>query len=109
MSRAWGHKIRKLTIDEVADIEERGRRHREQFPDSSWDERKCRAAPKCRERAAYLIEYSYVTGRAGRTSYAQKMVCEHHGNRFMAKHGIEPGDVGERVNEAAMRFLSGPA
>lgn len=38
--------------------------------------------------AAYKARYNYVTGRRGRISYRDFYLCEEHGKKFIAKHGL---------------------
>lgn len=33
----------------------------------------------------HLLTYHYVTGRAGRTSFAEKAICEQHAQKYLKK------------------------
>jgi hypothetical protein len=70
-SKSWGHTLQRLDP--------------EQLP--VYDPF-CRVA-RCRERATHLGTYDYVTGRAGRTSFARKYMCDLHAERFRARHALE--------------------
>lgn len=95
MSKAWCHKIRPLTDQEIESQINSGKRQyswRLEHPDERIipDEqfyihyvRKCRISSKCEHESAYMLTYRYITGRAGRTSYAEKPICEHHAKKYM--------------------------
>ena len=78
MSQSWGHAIRRLTSEEAATYTRLG-----------WT---C-ATAKCKEPVTHITQYSYVTGRGGRTSWSQRKVCTTHGERFAAKHEVEIGET----------------
>jgi hypothetical protein len=109
VSNSWGHAVRRLTGDEIARAEQHDKHSAEVFgrEDYAYDTI-CRT-PKCRERVAYEIRYSYVTGRAGRVSWAAKNVCAQHAERFAAKHGIEITDAPprEHASQQAIRAAFG--
>jgi hypothetical protein len=51
------------------------------------------SSPKCGTvPVVYVISYHYVTGRRGRIGVNCKCVCEKHGRKFAAKHGLEVPD-----------------
>lgn len=83
MGNSWGHAVRRLTEDEVA-----------RYASHGWV---CTAG-KCREPVTHLTEYSYVTGRAGRTSWAARKVCAAHAEKFAAKHEVEVTDAPRPVH-----------
>lgn len=70
-TKSWGHTLRRLTEAEVGQV----------------GTRTC-AAGKCQGVAAYASTYRYVSGRAGRATFAQRALCEHHATRFAATHRI---------------------
>lgn len=95
MSKAWGHNVRLLTDDEIA--------HQMHMANSSYQfdidhpkegripnldkcihyQRKCRISAKCQNLSTQMLTYRYVTGRAGRTSYAEKPICDHHAKKYI--------------------------
>lgn len=48
----------------------------------------CSYSAKCRNATAAQTSYSYVTGRAGRTSWAAKRVCTTDAEKFATRHGV---------------------
>lgn len=77
MSNSWGREVNRLTEDQLA-----------LYARHDWT---C-AAGKCKEPPTHLTTYSYVTGRAGRVSFASRRACTAHAEAFAAKHGIEITD-----------------
>lgn len=73
MSNSWGHAIRRLTDGE------RDQQYRLGY----------RCSGKCTEKATFATSYRYVTGRAGRVSWAERYACDTHAQRFAAKHDLE--------------------
>lgn len=96
MSRSWGHEVRHLTEPELAALERQNRRGAEIFGREDYDYDVTCKMPKCRDRATHEVRYRYVTGRAGRTSWAAKNACTSHAERFAAKHEIEIADAPPR-------------
>lgn len=82
MSSSYGHKVRCLTADEL----ERDRKSRggDVYPDRM----RC-GAPKCRTDFSHIASYWYVTGRAGRTTRADREYCKAHAESFAKKHGLQ--------------------
>ena len=78
MSRSWGHAVHRLADAEMARME--------QMAGTYYGT--CRAL-KCQEPVTHITQYSYVTGRHGRTSWSERRVCTGHAEKFAAKHGIE--------------------
>lgn len=81
MGNSWGHTLTKLSAEEIAYMEDHTRRDRERWPDIRWDYAKCQLG-KCHNRAAYTLTYHYVTGRQGRVSFAEKLICEKHASKY---------------------------
>ena len=110
-AKSWGHAIRRLTPDEIAENEGRHAATVARWPDlseRSWH-LDCHVSYRCGRRATHLIQYSYVTGRGGRVSYAQKQVCEEHARKFAEKYKPTHDAADERVNEWAVRAITGGA
>jgi hypothetical protein len=42
----------------------------------------------CGQPATHMLTYEYVTGRAGRTTYARRSLCEPHAREAAARYGI---------------------
>lgn len=103
MSKAWGHKVRALTEQEIEKQTQSGKNwykfklehprlqgEGEVVPDESkciHHERKCRISSKCQNECTHMLTYNYVTGRAGRTSWAEKPVCEEHAKKYIVSEG----------------------
>ena len=101
MANSWGHAVRTLTAEELASLERRNKRGAEIFGREDYDyDIRCKT-PKCRERVTHATRYSYVTGRAGRTSWASRNVCTGHAEKFAAKHGIEIADAAPQLHALA--------
>jgi len=83
MGDSWGHTIRPLTTEEI----EREAQMREKYGERYYS---CRT-PRCVERSAFQTTYQYVTGRAGRVSYARKNLCSAHAEKLRAKY--EPVEI----------------
>lgn len=43
----------------------------------------------CGEKGAYIVGYTYITGKAGRTTRRDMEKCEAHAKQFAEKHGLE--------------------
>lgn len=96
MSKAWGHTVRPLTEQEIKDQIAKGKswhqfnldHPKEGVPTPELEklihlERKCRLSAKCDNESTHLLTYRYVTGRAGRTTLAEKQVCQHHATKYI--------------------------
>jgi hypothetical protein len=84
---AWGHALRRLPMADVARASEmvdygygRGPERRQAC---SAGGRPC-AAP-----VAFAFSYRYITGRAGRVSWAEKWICQQHAERTAKRWGLE--------------------
>jgi hypothetical protein len=93
VSKSWGHAVRRLTEDELARARRQDEHSAGVFGREGYAYETICRMPKCGERIACEIRYSYVTGRAGRTSWAAKNVCTGHAEKFAAKHGVEITDT----------------
>ena len=98
MSNSWGHTLQRISDEERAKLSHE--------PGCTCG---CRRYKSCTlgrmdhlEPAAYRFTYSYVTGRAGRVSYATKNLCESHAAKAAKKYGIDWPDV-DRRREAEAR------
>ncbi len=87
MGNSWGHTLERLTDEEIA------KRIHDKACDCGCRRRRlCTSGRRDHEApATYLATYNYVTGRAGRVSWASKYVCDDHAAKFAAKHGIRLG------------------
>lgn len=102
---AWGHEIRLLTDDELAGTDPYAWERPSWMGDGtdgvagkSWEEtaiewaasrRRCSLGRGCPEPAELVATYHYITGRRGRTSWAERWACTGHAERFAEKHGLE--------------------
>lgn len=94
MSKAWGHTVRLLTEQEISHAIEMGKSHWEYCKNNPNGrpvpeeaeiirlERKCRISSKCQNQATKMLRYKYITGRAGRISWADKPICDHHASKY---------------------------
>lgn len=73
----WGHHARRLTAAEVDRFDR-------------WGE-VCATSPTCTGQATTMICYEYVTGRARRTTTANKRACDRHADAFATKHDLTIG------------------
>jgi len=109
MGESWGHTLERLSADRLAELERtaarlrlRGRQYK-----SCTVGRMDHLQP-----ATYVATYNYVTGRAGRVSWASKRLCDDHAAKFAAKHGIDLAAVpvqDERPKHALERLLDAAA
>jgi hypothetical protein len=88
---SWNHTLRPFTADELAHWLEREQTVRDRFGEPyragavHWYE--C-SSPRCHGRPAFYSTYDYITGRAGRVSYARKDLCVEHARKFATKNGL---------------------
>lgn len=82
MSSSWGHAVTRLDPDTIDEHDRWGRR--------------C-SARRCIEPVTHVSGYRYVTGWAGRVSWAERRVCEGHAARFAQRHQIEIGPAPTRA------------
>ena len=93
MSGAWNHAVRELTPEERVALKERADRDEawsleHGYPRSRWAER-CRQGrrpKKCKELATHVATYAYVTGRGGRVSSQERLLCAAHAEVFREAH-----------------------
>jgi hypothetical protein len=93
MSDSWGHTLQRLSEQRLAELAASDQRRIERG--GGYDYGRCtmgRIATH-QDRATYSASYNYVTGRAGRVSWAEKLVCDEHAAKFAAKHGIDLASV----------------
>jgi hypothetical protein len=97
MANSWGHNVRPLTEQEIESQINYGKRlyqfelehHKEREPNENkciHYYRKCRISKKCQNESTHMLTYRYVTGRAGRTSFAEKPICEHHAKKYLVNN-----------------------
>jgi hypothetical protein len=67
------------------------------------------AAPVCDQLATHLSVYNYITGKAGRASWAARGVCDLHAERFRAKHQLPEPEVAPAPRHALERLIGGDA
>lgn len=109
MSNSWGHAVRRLAEAEVARAKEQDEHSAEVFRREGYRYSTVCRMPKCQEWISHEITYNYVTGRAGRVSWAAKDVCTGHAEKFAAKNGVEITDATpqERASQQAIRAAFG--
>lgn len=104
MGDSWGHTLTRLSSEALAKIDRRVAHFREQGYGYDGDLEQARSCTLGRvthlDRAEYLFTYSYVTGRAGRVSFASKNVCRDHAEKAAAKYGIDLEQVGREPGGA---------
>jgi hypothetical protein len=93
MSSSYGHTVRLLTAEELAALQV------QYDKDIAWRKANYPNEPvpvyylegrystqcsfKCKEKAKYRLAYRYITGRAGRTTTAEKNICEKHAEKYL--------------------------
>lgn len=95
MSKSWGHTIRPLTEEEIQKQIKDGELWYQYRVDNPLEgflpdkdkfvakERKCRISSKCCNKSTHILRYKYVTGKAGRVSWAEKQVCAVHAEKYL--------------------------
>ena len=109
MSRSWGHAVRPLAEAEIARAERQDEHSAVTFGKEGYRYSTVCRMPKCKEQISHEITYNYVTGRAGRVSWAAKDVCTGHAEKFAAKNGVEITDAPpqEHASQQAIRAAFG--
>lgn len=88
---SFNHTLTPFSAEELADWVVREQTVRERFGEpyrndaAHWYE--C-SSPRCHSRPLFHSTYDYITGRAGRVSYARKDLCVEHARKFAAKNGL---------------------
>jgi hypothetical protein len=106
VSESWGWGVRRLTAEEVARLDRAEASARESGASYGGWYRRCKVAPKCQGKGTHEVTYNYVTGRAGRVSWARKLSCDDHAAMTAVKHGIEITS-GEAPKHALDRVIEG--
>lgn len=115
---SWGHRIEAIPREEALTRAKdtgnnlgRGTVAAPIWPDA-WM-RLCCAHPRCTKTkpAVFRTEYSYITGRAGRSSSARKAACIEHGKKFATKYrlplpetAVTEGEIIEAYEAGGMRW-----
>jgi len=107
LERTWGHAVRPLNPRERAYVE---RDHGRIFESSPKPHATCSSGKGCQHKAEFVTLYSYVTGRRGRVSCAERYACAEHAGRFRRRHNIAPDaplapDVGEERRQTMVSVL----
>jgi hypothetical protein len=91
---SYDHSIRELTLEEIQEQRTLGENHYKFLVDHPrkdytpikekiiFMERRCRFS-RCQNQSKYMLFYTYVTGKGGRTSTACKPICEHHAAKYL--------------------------
>lgn len=85
MSKSWGWKVVPFT---QADLDYYARQRESKYVadhPTSMRYYVCRKKG-CGQHPSVWVQYSYVTGRAGRVSWQQKPYCQAHGEQIVADH-----------------------
>jgi hypothetical protein len=90
MPNSWGHAISLL-------------------PPGAWERGRQCSTPRCVQLATHLTVYKYLTGKAGRTSWAARRVCDVHAERFRAKHQLPEPEAAAAPRHALERLIGGDA
>lgn len=99
MSGSWGHTLRRLAEEEVWDRFTIG-------GEAVAERRECASCRGVRAPATWLATYNYVTGRAGRVSWARRYLCDAHAEAFRRRYGAE--EVAGPVPRHMLERLLGP-
>lgn len=95
MGQSWGHTLRPFTAEASAYRDRWAIDYASRHPDSPLPTRPdydaegrtlCQYNGKCRNQASWYGTYRYMTGRAGRISYATRALCESHAEVWRAKY-----------------------
>lgn len=94
MSNSWNHALEQLSVRELFRLARNDAASMDAY--GGDDPTRYRWHGMCsigrvthQEPATYEHSYSYVTGRAGRVSWATKLVCAEHAEQAAAKYGID--------------------
>lgn len=95
MGESWNHELRRIPDAERTARADKAAKHLAEFGSDRYD--KCVVGPVARHHvpATYRHVYSYVTGRAGRVSYATREICADHAAKVAVKYGIDLEQVVE--------------
>lgn len=118
MSKSWGQTIAAIPRAELlsrargahegrGDPGLRGRTGDKPLWPRTWGGFSC-VAGRCTCPAVYRTTYRYVTGRAGRTSTAEKPACLEHGTKFAARHGLVLPAAEATAYEIIEAYQTGP-
>jgi hypothetical protein len=93
MSGSWGHALERLSAERLGELAASDQRRLERG--GGYDYGRCTMGRIAThpDRATHVASYNYITGRAGRVSWAEKLVCDEHAAKFAAKHGIDLASV----------------
>lgn len=80
MTRSWGHQIRKATAEETASWDRQRGGREGGYPRCSH--------PRCRAVPTHVSTYRYVSGKAGRVTGTERLLCDDHAVRFVARHRV---------------------
>lgn len=90
MSNSWGHTLEQLSVRHLFDLARSDARTEARGSEHAYFYGTCTLGRVTHnEPATYASSYNYVTGRAGRVSWARKLICTDHAVQFAAKHGID--------------------
>lgn len=109
MPNSWGHTLTRLSDEDLAlasqQAERRAAWNREHgYDDDEQHYTSCTLGRVAHlDQAEYLFTYNYVTGRAGRVSFASKNICRMHAEKAAKKYGVDLDAVaeGERPKHAS--------
>jgi hypothetical protein len=99
VSNSWGHTLQRISDERRAELA-----HEPGCTCGCRRYKSCTAGRRDHlQPAAYWFTYSYVTGRAGRVSYASKLLCTDHAAKAAEKYGIDLAEAaeGERPRHAS--------
>lgn len=92
MSGSWGHALEQLSVQRLFELARSDART--EARGGSYFYGHCKIGKYTHdEPATYEHSYSYVTGRAGRVSWATKLICAVHAEKAAAKYGIDLATV----------------
>jgi hypothetical protein len=104
-ANSWGHTLQRLSADETARM-----LHADACDCGCRRRRLCTIGRRDhQEPATHLATYQYVTGRAGRVSWARRYMCDVHAEKFRVKHDLAVPEVRPTSRHALERILDGGA
>jgi hypothetical protein len=92
MGDSWGHALEQLSIQELFRLARNDAWYEARYGDLGYRRQGMCASGRVkthREPATYVSSYNYATGRAGRVSWASRLLCADHAAKFAAKHGLD--------------------
>jgi hypothetical protein len=89
MSRSWGHAVGVLSDSIRAQYRRQGELERARWGSELRGSSDVCRTGKCEEFVSHVVRYKYITGRAGRVSDCERLVCGMHAEKFAHRYDID--------------------